>query len=243
MVLSAAWLGLVPDGEALTRQHRAALAESTALLASMLLDEAQPHALRETLELLRKRAPDLLSIGVRARRHAAGRPAAACASTGRRAAHAASTDAEVVVPIWQGGAPWGQVELRFTPLRAAGWIGHLQDPSLRLSAFVFALCCVLFLGYLRRMLRELDPSRAVPQRVRAAYDTLTEGLIVLDRSGAIVLANKSTSLHARRRRAAAGRTLAVVVRLEPFRRHAAGARRAAVAARARQRRGRSATCT
>ena len=33
------------------------------------------------------------------------------------------------------------------------------------------------------MLRELDPSRAVPQRVRAAYDTLTEGLIVVDRQG------------------------------------------------------------
>ncbi len=98
------------------------------------------------------------------------------------------------MPLWQDGAAWGQVELRFAPLRPAGWIGHLHDPSLRLSGFVFALCCVLFLGYLRRMLRELDPSRAVPQRVRAAYDTLTEGLVVLDHSGTIVLANKSTSL-------------------------------------------------
>jgi PAS domain S-box-containing protein len=43
------------------------------------------------------------------------------------------------------------------------------------------------------MLRELDPSRAVPPRVRAAYDTLTEGLLVLDRKGAIVLANTSTA--------------------------------------------------
>jgi PAS domain S-box-containing protein len=79
-------------------------------------------------------------------------------------------------------------------LRADGWRGHLQDPSLKLSGFVFVVCLLLFLGYLKRMLRELDPSRAVPQRVRAAYDTLAEGLIVVDRSGKIVLANQSTSL-------------------------------------------------
>ena len=59
---------------------------------------------------------------------------------------------------------------------------------------------LLFLGYLKRMLRELDPSRSVPQRVRAAYDTLTEGLLVLDRNGAIVLANTLDQRTARRRR-------------------------------------------
>ena len=53
---------------------------------------------------------------------------------------------------------------------------------------------MLFFFYLKRMLRALDPSRAVPQRVRAAYDTLTEGLLVVDRQGMIVLANKSTGL-------------------------------------------------
>jgi PAS domain S-box-containing protein len=96
--------------------------------------------------------------------------------------------------VWEAGELWGRVELRFTPLRAPGWRGVLQDPALRLAGFAFATCFVLFLLYLRRMLRELDPSRAVPPRVRAAYDTLTEGLVVVDRHGAIVLANKSTAL-------------------------------------------------
>ena len=97
------------------------------------------------------------------------------------------------MPVYLAGQPWGQVELRFEPLRAPGWRGHLQDPSLKLSAFLMAACSLMYLVYLRRMLRELDPSRAVPPRVRAAYDTLTEGLVVVDRHGAIVLANKSTS--------------------------------------------------
>ena len=192
-VLSASFLGLIPDGEAMLRQHRAALSETIAITVSGSLDEMQPDAVQETLEFLRKRNPDLLSLGVRSR---AGRllvEAGPHASLWTEGPRTVSTDAEVSVPIWQGAEEWGAVELRFEPLRAPGWRGYLEDPSLRLSAFTFALCTLLFMGYLRRMLRELDPSRAVPQRVRAAYDTLTEGLLVVDGSGTIVLANKSTS--------------------------------------------------
>ncbi|MDP1535002.1 MAG: PAS domain-containing protein, partial [Rubrivivax sp.] len=193
-MLAASYLGLVPDAEALARAQRAALAETVAITASALLDESQPEALTQTLEFLRGRHPDLLSVGVRAHEGELLVDLQDHAAQWTPLEDGRSTDASMVVPVWQQGQPWGAVELRFTPLREAGWRGHLQDPSLRLSAFTFALCSLLFFGYLRRMLRELDPSRAVPQRVRAAYDTLTEGLIVVDASGSIVLANKSTSL-------------------------------------------------
>jgi len=191
--LGASYLGLVPDAEALTRQHRAALAETVAVTVSGLIDETQPEVLQATLEFLRERNPDLKSIGVRAQTGALLIDLAEHEQNWRSVGEAISTDAELIVPVWQAGQPWGRVELRFEPLRADGWRGYLQDPSLRLSAFMFSLCALLFWAYLSRMLRELDPSRAVPQRVRAAYDTLTEGLVVLDRAGAIVLANKSTS--------------------------------------------------
>ena len=194
VVLGATYLGLVPDGEAMTRQHRASLSETIAIATSALLDETQPEALQETLAFMRKRNPDLLSLGVRSRSGALLVDLNGHAASWSAGPHTSSTDAEVTVPIWQADQEWGAVELRFEPLRAPGWLGYLQDPGLRLSAFTFAVCCLLFLAYLRRMLRELDPSRAVPQRVRAAYDTLTEGLVVVDKTGAIVLANKSTSL-------------------------------------------------
>ena len=191
--LGATYFGLIPDAEALTRQHRATLAETVAVTVSGLMDDTQPEMLEATLEFLRERNPDVKSIGVRAQD---GRLLIDLADHGKlwqSGDQAASTDAELVVPVWQAGQPWGRVELRFELLRADGWRGYLEDPSLRLSAFMFTLCTLLFWGYLSRMLRELDPSRAVPQRVRAAYDTLTEGLIVMDRAGLIVLANKSTS--------------------------------------------------
>ncbi len=231
VLLGATYLGLIPDGEAMARHQRAALAESTALLASVLLDEEHPEALSQTLDLVRQRTPALLSVGVRKNggallvdlnhHHANWTP-------GERTQ---STDAEIVVPLWQEGMPWGHVEMRFQPLRSLGWTGYLQDPSLKLSAFVFGLCSLLFIAYLRRMLRELDPSKAVPQRVRAAYDTLTEGLVVLDRAGAIVLANKSTAqLLGVDESRLIGRT-PIGLRLEPPRRNRPAGGRAAVAGR------------
>ena len=194
VVLVAGYAGLIADGEALTRAHRASIAETIAITASGLIDETQPEALQETLEFLSRRNPDILSMGVRGddgrllvdvRGHAIAWPARA---------HPESTDSEIVVPVWRAGQSWGALELRFEPLRPYAWSQLLQDPGVRLSAFVFGACFLLFLVYLQRMLRELDPSRAVPQRVRAAYDTLTEGLVVVDGAGAVVLANKSTSL-------------------------------------------------
>src|SRR3712207_7341283 len=42
-----------------------------------------------------------------------------------------------------------------------------------------------------RVLSQLDPSRAIPGRVRAALDTLAEGLLVIDKRQNIVLANEA----------------------------------------------------
>ena len=194
VVLTASYLDLVPDGEALARQHRAALSETVAITASTLLDETQPELLQETLAFIRRRNPDLLSIGVRSQAGALLMDVNGHAAQWTAQPGALSTESEITVPIWQADQEWGAIELRFQPLRSAGWRAWLEDPSLRLSAFVFCVCCLMFLVYLRRMLRELDPSRAVPQRVRAAYDTLTEGLLVLDGTGVIVLANRSASM-------------------------------------------------
>jgi PAS domain S-box-containing protein len=190
--MAASYLKLIPDAEAMVRQHRGALAETIALTASALIDEENPEALHDTLEFLRGRNPGLLSVGVRSDEGSLLIDVNEHAAQWQAAPRAASTASEISVPVWQEGQQWGMVELRFEPLRAEGWRAHLQDPSLRLSVFVLASSFVLFFFYLKRMLRALDPSRAVPQRVRAAYDTLTEGLLVLDRQGVIVLANKST---------------------------------------------------
>ncbi len=194
LVFSAAYLGLVPDAENLVRQHRAALAETVALALSAQLDTVDATALHDSLEVMVLRNAGLRSIGVRGDD---GVLFVATADHGQAwpgSGPVEASDRALTVPVWLSGRPWGRVELAYTPLRSLdGWQSHLQDPSLKLAGFVFAAGLLSFFMYLQRMLRELDPSRAVPSRVRTAYDTLTEGLLVLDKDGRIVLANKSSS--------------------------------------------------
>ncbi|WP_418315024.1 ATP-binding protein [Piscinibacter sakaiensis] len=191
LLLVAAYLGFVPDREALARQHRSELAQAVAITSSALLDEAEPEALKGLLSVIMSRSKDLRSIGVRAADGQLLIDVNGHAASWQPGARSHSTAAEVVVPIWQGGQPWGEIEFGFTPLRAAGWHGELQDPLLLLSAFMFGSGLLVFLFYLKRMLRHLDPSRTIPSRVRHALDSLTEGLLVLDADGVIMLANQS----------------------------------------------------
>jgi PAS domain S-box-containing protein len=192
LALAASYLGLIPDGEAAARAQRASISEDLAIIASVLLDEDDNEVLQQTLRVMIERQPSLRSIGVRrsdgSLLHVLGSHAQWQATPEGK-----STDKQIQVPLWHEGERWGQLEVRFDPLRREGWRGLLDDPSLRLMAFLGLGSFVLFSLYLRRMLRHLDPSQAIPARVRSALDTLTEGLMVLDARGYTVLANQSLS--------------------------------------------------
>ena len=187
-------LGWLPDREGALRQGRIALAESVAVGSSLLLDDAdaaEGPRLRSLLSFMVRRNPELLSVGLR---RADG---SLLISIGEHAGawHASADDAPVAgqmtVAILQQRAPWGRAELRFQPLPTEGRWGALASPLLHLIGGVGVVSFVLFYLYLQRMLRHLDPSSSVPGRVRTAFDTLAEGLLVLDPAGRVVLANQA----------------------------------------------------
>jgi PAS domain-containing protein len=93
------------------------------------------------------------------------------------------------VPILAGDSEWGAVELRFREEDSTGMFG--SHPLLRLLVFALAATSLMFFIYLQKMLRHLDPSRVIPQRVRRTLDTLAEGLLVLDKDERILLANRA----------------------------------------------------
>ena len=187
----AIMLGLVPDRLGAERRARASLAESVAAGATALLTAREGRRVESVLHFVMSRNPEVLSVAVRER---GGRILSAA---GEHAANweplegGLSTDTQLSVPIWTGQHRWGQLEMRYRPLISPGIRGIAEWPGVGLIAFLFAMCLVAFYFYLGRVLRQLDPSRAIPSRVRAALDTLTEGLLVIDRDQHIVLANES----------------------------------------------------
>ncbi len=190
-LLAASFLGLIPDRTSAVRAGRLALAESVAASSAALLSSSDPGKLEEVLRFIQKRNPELHSIGLRTRE---GRLALAIGEHARTwlpvdGPHA--SDAQVQVTLYAGNQPWGQLEMRFSPTVAPGIAGILQTPLLLLLAFCGTLCLVSFYVYLSRVLRHLDPSQAIPGRVRSALDALTEGLLVVDPGRNVVLANEA----------------------------------------------------
>ena len=190
-LLAASFFGLVPDRNGAVREGRLALAESLAASSTALLNSREPRAIEEVLRFVQERNADLRSIGLRSHD---GRLVLAVGEHARQWVPIASEGAgetQIQVNLQAGGAPWGQLELRFAPLAPPGWIGLLSTPLVPLLVFCSLLCFLGFQVYLTRVLRHLDPSRAIPGRVRSALDSLTEGLLVIDRKQEVVLANAS----------------------------------------------------
>jgi PAS domain S-box-containing protein len=191
----AAMLDVVQDPRNARLQGRAQLCEAIAITSSVRVTKQDLTDLRTSLTILQYRHPELLSAGVR---KADGEllievPAGAHASQWTHIANDRSVETHVQVPILAGHERWGSVELRFQPITQPGIAGLLLSPIPKLLGFCSIVLFGVFYLYLKKMIRHVDPSQAVPGRVRSALDTLTEGLLVLDRQGRIVLANSAFS--------------------------------------------------
>ncbi|HTD90433.1 MAG TPA: ATP-binding protein [Burkholderiales bacterium] len=191
LLLAAAFIGLVPDRIGAIRDGRTALSESIAAAGTVLATKGDVQLLESTLRLVAQRNPDVLSVALR---RADG---TTLVTVGNHATHWIpssgnhSTDTQTQVPIMAGDTLWGNLEIRFQPVVDSGISAVLTHPLFKLIGFVFLICLLSFYFYLGKVLRQLDPSQAVPGRVRAALDTLAEGLLIVDRRQNIVLANHS----------------------------------------------------
>ncbi len=191
LIFLALYLGIIPDRIGAVRKGRTSLAEALAVHSAALVMTSDFQRLKADLDLISKRNPGLLSLALR---RADGRSTISIGDHDGQwqPMQENFTKAnQIRVPISDGKQNWGQLELRFNPLQDQGLKGILQTPWVQIGLFLGIGCFVTFYLYLGRVLRQLDPSQAIPGRVRAALDTMAEGLLVVDPKEQIVLANKS----------------------------------------------------
>ncbi|MFT4103910.1 MAG: diguanylate cyclase [Burkholderiaceae bacterium] len=182
--------GLVPDPAKPAARLRVAVAESIARQLIARLGDDDPLEWRRTLALARRNEPQIIVAALRADD---GRVLASDGPVDRIAPLSAtdrSTLNRMIVPIEQSQRLWGHVDIVFESVYPTSIIGWLTMPMTLTLLGMMALGVPLYGLYLRRALQLLDPSGAVPDRVRAAFDTLAEGVAVLDKEGRIVLANQ-----------------------------------------------------
>jgi PAS domain S-box-containing protein len=187
-------IGLLPDRFILVSQQRAALAEALAVNGSAFVTLSDIQRLATDLSLVVERNDELESAALI---NINNQVVVEIGEHGTNWIASVGTDetgAQFAVPVFEGATKWGELQLRFTPLKRAGLYGYLDDPILHTIAFVATVGFIMFFFYLGSMLKQLDPSQAIPGRVRSALDTMAEGLLVLDVKQNIMLANEAFAL-------------------------------------------------
>ena len=181
--------GFLPDRAADARRQRLLTAELVGTQVTHALRPEDESELRTLLTSTLRHDPELRSLAVvgAGRQVVVGHAAAAWLP----GPDDPPTLDNLRVPLLVDGRPWGRLQLAFAPAAPQGVAGWLRDPAIGGLILMAVTGFFAFQLYLRRAMRYLDPSAAVPERVRTAFDTLTEGVLVLDRGGHVMLANRA----------------------------------------------------
>jgi len=179
-------LDAVPSRSQAERQARQRVAANLAIQITSLLESGEEAMVGKTIQQVLARDPDIRAINVR---RSDGSMLMQRGEAGKtRAVGEASTANQLRIPILAAQQPWGEVEVMFAaaPTTMMVW---LKEPAVQLLTVLAFGGFLLAYAYLRRAMQFLNPSASVPDRVRKAFDTLTEGVVILDQQARIVLAN------------------------------------------------------
>jgi PAS domain-containing protein len=191
LILAAELLGLLPDQQKAVLETRAKIAEVLAVEVSSAAARNDFNLVQTILTSTVAREDTMLSAALRDKDGGIVAAAGNHQENWEPAEDGRSTPTHVQVPIQKKQADWGAVEISFTPLQSFTSLDGWKNSSLGLLAFVTITGFVLFFLYLRRALRELDPSAVIPAHVKSAFDALAEGVLIIDEKEHIVLANEA----------------------------------------------------
>lgn len=190
-LLVAGAIGLLPDPRVEMMKGRMHFSEALALSFTAMATETDQDTLHKFFVAVAERNPDVLSIALRkfdgpvlleVGEHSAGWVSNESQQ---------STLTQISVPVKAGSETWGVIEVRFQDPETQGFLGSSIPMEFALPIFMAVSLFFSFYFYLRRVLRQLNPSKVIPGRVREAFDSLAEGILVLDRDDRVVLANRA----------------------------------------------------
>jgi len=189
IVLSADMLNLIPDPSQIVLDTRKKVCESLAIYGTLSVQREDIDSLQTTMQVFVHRNPDVLFATLR-QTDGTVLARAGYLAKGPIGPNTEQKRSDIVsVPIFMDKQQWGAVEIHFKPLYSAGLIGIWEKPIVKLTAFFISLGFFTYLFFMRKVLQYLDPSSAIPERVKAALDALAEGVVVLDGKERIVMAN------------------------------------------------------
>jgi len=184
--------GFIPKQERAIAENRKQIAESLAIQISAAAYAGELKTLQATLDGIVKRNDEILSAALR---RINGRLLVQAGDHRHlwmnTTDHSAAT--HIKITLFKDKSSWGNFELVFAPPVSVNASEFLGSPLVKLLLFAAISGFFGYLLFIKKSLRELDPSKVVPAHVKATLDALAEGVIILDENERIVLANSTFS--------------------------------------------------
>jgi len=179
------FFGVLPKDEDNLRNARTQIAQIVVVQVIDKLNTQDLRGIGTVLQAVRARYPTVQAIGV------TEEGGGLVASSGAYPPPKEERNERVQVPIRSAQGLWGHADFVFPASGPATPFEWLTQRRLLLALGLLAASIGVTFLYLRRAMSYLDPTAVVPDRVRAAFDALNEGVALLDRSGRVVLANRA----------------------------------------------------
>ncbi len=189
LLLSAELIGLLPDKTQAKLDARQKVVELVAVQIASAANRNDIRMVQTILSTVVERDETILSAALR-RRGTTLAVAGPHEEFWEPPEDGRSSPTHVQIPVMNGENQWGLIELRFRALQSVAGLRAWRDSPLALFAFIGLAGFAVYFLFLRRALRELDPSSVVPEHVRSAFNALAEGVIIIDEEERIVLANQ-----------------------------------------------------
>ncbi len=187
--LTALLIGLFPDQARMELHHRNQVCDSMAVTSSIMIHDDKLKSLELFVKQMVERNSQLQSVGVRRR---GGKLVVATedhAALWSDQSSTASRDKRESL-LFKGKRQWGQIEYTFNG-DGRSWLLGSSASIFRLGGFMILASGLGFYFFIGRLLRKMKPGQSVPKQVRTTLDILGGGLLVLNRSGKIVVANEA----------------------------------------------------
>ena len=191
ILLGADMIGLTLDEDRQSLDVRKRISESMAIQFSVMDPTRDIEKIQGLVELIADRNPEILSTGIRLASGQLIFQSPQHLRLWQDYDSEISTSSHVLVPLLQGSKLWGNVELRFEKLKSDTLFGFMEKSIFRLILYALIVGFFVYLVFMMRTLRQLDPTAVIPERVNAAFDTLSEGVMIIDEDERILLCNKA----------------------------------------------------
>ena len=190
LILSADLLDFIPSESKFLLEDRKKISEALAIQFTVFAPDQSPENIQKMLGHIVKRNPEIESAGIRLKNDQLIYQINDHTHTWGDYGEEKSMSTHLIVPILKHNEPWGNIELKFFPLRTETGSKFYVQPIFKIASFVFTAGFFVYLAFMIRVLRILDPSSVIPGRVNAAFDSLSESIVIIDEHEQILLANK-----------------------------------------------------